>query len=644
LADRGFDLALALCLTSLAFCVGRAVGAQLKLDFASHAEEISFSIMLGSGGIGLGLLLMGLAGMLSPLPVTFYLVLLLVISRKGAVRLYGVTSEALRGVRASRRQQVVAGLFVALVSVLVLRAATPPHIADEAIYHLAVSKSFVAHGRVYPLYDNAAGNMPFLLQMIYTVCLMAKSDIAAKLFSLLLAVATAFAIYGFCARFLSPRVAALAMFGFFGCGMVVEVAVTTRIDVALACCLFLATSAMMIYFETGHRGWLHASAILAGFSLSLKYSAAIYVFIIGAMFLVETFRTKRSSLTAAAQQISIYTAIALAIASPWLIKNLVWFHNPVYPFIKGELAEYEPDRLRYFTAEDDHKVEAHFAQARKEIPDLVEVQEAKLVESASKRETRHPLRFWEYYTRPVTYTTPAEPFHDANTLFLVAPLLLIFKPRRWLVWLGIFSVTCFVLTVNLWWVARFLLPIYPALTILAVYAITELADRLRPRVRLAAALPALAVLVTVGSATFVCAEQVYVDRGLEFVTGSISRDSFMFASTHYYPSINFINRALPEDASLLLIGAQMNYDVERRHAGDTSWDTTVWRRLLIRNGSYEAILQDLKQQGVTHILFTPKLYMYAAQIGQLGSADFRSREGAGPDYLPQLRYWSTFEF
>jgi hypothetical protein len=36
--------------------------------------------------------------------------------------------------------------------------------------------------------------------------------------------------------------------------------------------------------------------------------------------------------------------------------------------------------------------------------------------------------------------------------------------------------------------------------------------------------------------------------------------------------------------------------------------------------------------------------MYATQIGQFGSADFRSRTDAGPDYLPQLKYWGTFEF
>jgi hypothetical protein len=76
--------------------------------------------------------------------------------------------------------------------------------------------------------DNFSGNLPFLVHMLYAVCLMAKTDIAAKLLSLLLAVVSAFGLYAFCARFLSRRVGALALFAFFAAGMVIEIAVTTR--------------------------------------------------------------------------------------------------------------------------------------------------------------------------------------------------------------------------------------------------------------------------------------------------------------------------------------------------------------------------------------------------------------------------------
>jgi hypothetical protein len=82
-----------------------------------------------------------------------------------------------------------------LITPLLLRAATPPYSPDEGIYQLAVPKLFVEQGRIFPTYDNFSGNMPMLIHMSYVVCLMARAEIAAKIFSLLLAVTTAFILY-----------------------------------------------------------------------------------------------------------------------------------------------------------------------------------------------------------------------------------------------------------------------------------------------------------------------------------------------------------------------------------------------------------------------------------------------------------------
>src|ERR1043166_468291 len=122
--------------------------------------------------------------------------------------------------------------------------------------------------------------MPFLMQMLYAIALMAKSDTAAKVFSLTVALVCALAVYAFCARFLSQRTGIVALFAFFGAGMVIEVAVTCRVDVSLACMLFMATYAMMVALERDRRGWLYASAMLAGFALGIKHTAAVWVLLL----------------------------------------------------------------------------------------------------------------------------------------------------------------------------------------------------------------------------------------------------------------------------------------------------------------------------------------------------------------------------
>jgi hypothetical protein len=128
----------------------------------------------------------------------------------------------------------LSGLYLLIVLVLILRASSPPWAVDEVIYHLPATKLFVEQGRVYPLIHQPLGNMPFLVHMIYALCLLAHSDIAAKFFSLLLTIITSIALYGFAVRFLTRQIGIVAMFGFLSACMVVEVGVSTRIDVSLA--------------------------------------------------------------------------------------------------------------------------------------------------------------------------------------------------------------------------------------------------------------------------------------------------------------------------------------------------------------------------------------------------------------------------
>ncbi|HEY9230881.1 MAG TPA: hypothetical protein VIS78_02015, partial [Blastocatellia bacterium] len=58
--DRLFDLSLAMGVTAIAFCVGRRGSRILRLSFAGTAEELTFSVMLGVGVIGLVVLGLGL--------------------------------------------------------------------------------------------------------------------------------------------------------------------------------------------------------------------------------------------------------------------------------------------------------------------------------------------------------------------------------------------------------------------------------------------------------------------------------------------------------------------------------------------------------------------------------------------------------
>jgi hypothetical protein len=648
LADRLFDLSFAMAITAVAFCAGRRSARLLSLRFANVAEVLSFSVMIGIGIIGLVVLCLGLARMLTPLPISLFIVCLMALSWREGATLYTTMKAGIAGATATRSRLALTLLFCAFAALLTLRALTPPHAYDEAIYHLPATRSFIDQGRVYPMVDNAAGNMPFLMQMIYAICLMAKTDIAARVFSLYVGLIGSLAIYGFCARFLSRRTGVVALFAFFGAGIVIEVAVTCRVDVSLSCMLFMATYAMMISMKTGERAWLHASALCAGFALGIKHTAAVWILLLAVLFLLESFLKKSAPPRLIIKRGLLYTAITLLVASPWFIKNQVWFHNPIYPFASGEVAEFSGDRARYFTPADESKLDAHFEQARRALPALVNEREAELAQAVAGRAIHHPPHVWEYFTNPDLYNSP-ESYHDPNYLFLFAPLLLLLRKSRWAIWLAALSIAYYLLLTQVIWHSRYLLPMYPALTIVTAYVLTGMAEWVAARgksgLSLAAskALPAVALGVTLGPLAFTSFMQFAQLRGLEYISGQLSRRGFM-SSISYYQAIDYINHALPQNARVMLIGAQMSYGLQRGYIADTSLDTLGWQRLLLRNDSMLAVQNDLKQQGITHLLVGYSIFTWGAARG--GSASLLTSDmlqKARPDYYTQLRNGTTLD-
>jgi 4-amino-4-deoxy-L-arabinose transferase-like glycosyltransferase len=650
LLNQIYSLTLALALSVVLLSVGHAVFRRLRLDTASAAEEISFCFFLGTGAVGLTVLLLGIIGVLRFWPMALLLVFLIAVTVRDSRELYSIVRRSITAATDNREARVLTAVFLSLTLLLILRAATPPHTADELIYHLPVPRQFVQQKRIFPSYDNSLGNVPFLIHMIYALCLVFGSDIAAKLFSLFLAITTSLALYAFCARFLTRRVGVIAMFAFFAAGMVVEVAITTRIDVSLAGMLFMCTYSMMNYFKSEQQNWLWLSAVFAGLSLGIKHSAGLWLLAVGAMYFIQRLLLTREHLSSFLQRGVGFIFIAVVIASPWYIKNYVWFGNPIYPFVTGELAQTGPTGIRYFNLDDESKLDLHFSSVRERNPELVKMLETELTQAINSRPERHPLRVWEFFTQPNTYLM-AEPYHYPNYLFLFAPFLAFCRRNRWVIWLAVLSVIYVLSVVTTSWIARYLLPAYPPLTIVSAYVLSSASDRLRHRTSVAGKLPIYAVSAALSIVVLAGALSMRYFNSFSFLAGTISEHGFR-SSLSYYRPIDFINKQLPADARVMIIGAQMNYGIQRDYLTDESWFATKWRRLLVRNSSLEEVNRDIKQQGFTHILYSPGIFKYAAMLGVEGTGGMNliaegetnvSDEAGrlGPDYQ-LLRNWATF--
>jgi hypothetical protein len=258
------------------------------------------------------------------------------------------------------------------------------------------------------------------------------------------------------------------------------------------------------------------------------------------------------------------------------------------------------------------------------------------------------MRFWEYYTKPDLYFI-GDYNHFPSYLFLILPFFLLVPRQRWITWLMILSTIAFFLFSYTSWTARFLLMIYPPLTIVSAYTLVELANRFTGRwtSRICFYIVATCMIIQLA----VTLKYIVELDHLKFISGASSRAQFL-SQFFYNEPIDFINRNLPPEAGLLSIGGEMCYYLRRPYISDGTWDGTEWRRLLVRNASFESLHTDLKNQGISHILFARWYFKFIAEAGWpkggsplLATGKFTDPARFvefGADYH-SLRNWATFD-
>jgi hypothetical protein len=641
--DHVFNVLVAGGMFALFFAVGRKVLSLFNFDWQSFAEEFAFSTAVGAGTLACAILAVALAGLLNRYAVGIIFLAALILCGSQLRRLLEV-AQALVSRDYSKPIELAYILgFLSIILVMVLRALTPPHAYDEAIYHLAAVKRFLDAGSITPLYDLIQGNLHLLWHMLYVPCLMVGADSATKLLSVGFALVTALALYGYACRFLNQTTGYIAALALFGAGMVTQVATSARIDVTLAGVLFLATYAMTVYLEDRIVKWLWLSAFLSGFAVSIKLTGLLWVAILGSVYLIQTgYKSSFREFAGHLRRGVFYFLILIAVVSPWLVKNYLYFHNPIYPLVSGEtVTDQRSQAISKFGPVEEQQLETYFQQTKERNVSLTEKTRSVLATAAGRRPERHPFQFWGYFTDPNLFNV-GEPNHTPNYLFLVCPFFLIFARDRRLIWLALSCVVFFIGMSWSAWTARYLLPIYPPLTLIAAYVVERAMEWLKNKGALAIAIPVIALLLTTGTTLLSETVQMIRGRDLNYVNGSMSRADFM-SQFFYYPSLRYVNESTGPDVKVFMMGCQMGYDLQRPYVADTGWDSTPWRRVLLKGGSPQGVRDTLKAEGITHVIYSPDLFPFATMTGNLSIAAASTGASGRPDYYEQWRNWTTFE-
>jgi hypothetical protein len=214
-----------------------------------------------------------------------------------------------------------------------LWGADDPSGYDVVEYHLQVPREWFELGRIMPLHHNVFSFFPFNVEMHYLLAMHLHAGPWAGMFlaqwmhGIFIALAVA-AIYATVRTFASPFAACLAALA-AGISPWLTMLGSVAYDEGGLLLYATLTIAWLIIFLTSENGsiaFVLIAGLCAGFACGCKLTA-VPILLIALPIICVCIKPNARTIKC----LLAYIAIALLSFSPWLIRNQIWAHNPVFP-------------------------------------------------------------------------------------------------------------------------------------------------------------------------------------------------------------------------------------------------------------------------------------------------------------------------
>ncbi|RJP27102.1 MAG: hypothetical protein C4527_13945 [Candidatus Omnitrophota bacterium] len=228
------------------------------------------------------------------------------------------------------------GTWIVLVGCLLLAIAaalTPPLGYDAHEYHLAVPQQYLKIGAwcAFPYTVYAA--FPMNVEMLYLWPLAVGSAAGCTVINLLFALLACVAIFRWSRVWGEESESWTAVIIFLSTGLVLRLILQANIDLALAGC----AAVLLLSYENYRRNPNRLDGVMMsvslGFALGAKYIAVLsLLFPFCVMAFTDLCINRRRDLL---HPVFFVLAGAFALVLPWLIRNMAFYHNPVYPLFNA---------------------------------------------------------------------------------------------------------------------------------------------------------------------------------------------------------------------------------------------------------------------------------------------------------------------
>ncbi|RJP25104.1 MAG: hypothetical protein C4520_03025 [Candidatus Abyssobacteria bacterium SURF_5] len=587
-------LALAILVLSTAVLAGRQLlkfmGIQPpagSLDKWEIVQRLMLALGLGLGFLMYTALAFGVLGLLYAQAIWLLMLVILVAAFPDLRRLSNEIRELFKKDRSkpatfSLSGLAIAGLWIITISLLII-ALAPSITHDAMVYHLNVPHNYATEHKIVPIPYNLFSNTVLNMEMLYALALLIDDFVLANLLHFGLGLAALATLYAWARPLFGAAVARAAVLILFFNPLVLNEVSIAYVDLGMMFYFLLMMAALWKWKTEGDNRWFFLFCMYSGIFAGIKYTSLHGLIAAGAAVLAaETVAAKRD-FRRLSKRFFIFAGIVLAAVLPYLVKNYLISGNPVYPLMYGIFGG------KWLT------------------PLQVERMLAYVDSHGMGHDWKHLVLLpWNL----TIWGKPGYEYFDA----VITPLWLIFLPvlfviRRtapvvkWLLFVCTVYFASWLLSTH---ITRYLMPIFPLLSLLAAYVIVVLKEKgaaVSPLFgRISFAVIAAACGIVWFSFSFTYPLRVPAQFG-PVVWGEQTGDEFLKETVPGYETFQYINKNLPLDARIAFFWDNRGFFCEREQIGDSVFEAPSMLELVSEAGTAEAFYQKLKSMGIGFVLF-----------------------------------------
>ncbi|MCS7231158.1 MAG: glycosyltransferase family 39 protein [Elusimicrobiota bacterium] len=458
--------------------------------------------------------------------------------------------------------------FINLFGVL-----TPETFFDSQFYLLGLPNQWRLQNKISFNPYIFASLYPFNVNMLYLMALVLNNDITAKILHWSFGIASCVLVYSFLKRYFSKTMALIAVVIFYTVPTVMAVSWKTAIELGITMFEIAMVLCMMEYFIKKEKFWLILSGIFAGFALGSKYLVLLEFFSISISFFVFKLVLEKERFLSSLKSFLYFLIPALIVASPWYIRNLILTGNPVFPFFAHKVGFIKPRVVGNIFADPPFP--------------------------------KFSFKNYFLFLWPLTLGQLQQESYPGGVFLAFFPLLFMFKNvDRRIKFLSIYVLFCILLwsTIGRFYL-RYFIPVLSIVAIIYGYFLSE--NNFSKFIK--TVIYFLLIFIICSNINFAMRILQITQTPAQFFFTDMSIKEYLSTQRPSYPCpyyqvVDWINKNLPKDSTILLLGETRGLFFERKFLTHGVLEYSPLIETLKKVDNSTELYNEFKKQNITHIL------------------------------------------